>query len=98
MIYNMRRVHMPWHKPSHRVVCLPASYVPSAHFEKLEDRVAVAATATLAASGIIFDGAPQLMVTNEAPPLERAGGSGAAHTSDLRPQDQKPIHHKHGKG
>ena len=58
---------MPWHTPSHGVGLSICS--GPVHFEKLEDRVAVAATATLAASGIIFDGAPQLMVSNEAPPI-----------------------------
>src|SRR5437899_157374 len=89
---------MPWHKPSHRVVRLSTCYAASASFEKLEDRVAVAATATLAASGIIFDGAPQLFATNEPPPLSRTAGSGGAPPAAGHWQDHKADHHRHGKG
>src|SRR5438552_8279240 len=86
---------MPWQMPSHRVGRL--STRGAIQFEKLEDRVAVAATATLAAGGIIFDGMPQLIVPNEQPPLPRqvAGTSG---TENLAPQSHKPAHHKHKHG
>src|SRR5882762_10860698 len=67
---------MPWLKPAHRVVRLSTGGIGT-HFEKLEDRIAVAATATLAAGGIIFDGAPQLFAHNEAPPLPRSSGGGS---------------------
>jgi len=86
---------MPWLKPSHLVVRLSTRGIGTV-FEKLEDRVAVAATATLAASGIIFDGAPQLFA-HEAPPLPRTGGKTPA-APPANSHSHKPAHHKHGKG
>src|ERR1043165_7361743 len=87
---------MPWHTPSRGFVRPSIDRIGAAGFEKLEDRVAVAATATLAAGGIIFDGAPQLVVANEPPPIARPT-TGLVHTDPLghsRPQQ----HHKKHKG
>src|SRR2546423_3082512 len=85
---------MPWQKPAHRVIRLSIGGIGT-HFEKLEDRVAVAATATLAAGGIIFDGAPQLFASNEAPLLPRSSGSGGSAPAP-HPPHHKPAHHQHG--
>src|SRR4051794_41952957 len=79
---------MPWLKSFGRVS--GSNSIAWGGLEKLEDRVAVAATATLAAGGIIFDGAPQLFATNEPKPLSRAAGSGGLPSGGDAP------HHKTG--
>src|SRR2546423_13607814 len=84
---------MPWLKPAHRVIRLSIGGIGT-HFEKLEDRVAIAATATLAAGGIIFDGAPQLFASNEAPLLPRSSGSGGLTPPPPPPPHNTPPQHK----
>src|SRR6185436_4989127 len=88
---------MPWHTPSRGFVRPSTDRISAAAFEKLEDRVAVAATATLAGSGIIFDGMPQLIVRNELPPIARTK-TGAVHTDPLGMGQQKNHHKKEKKG
>src|SRR6185295_17834367 len=88
---------MPWHTPSRGFVRPSTDRISAAAFEKLEDRVAVAATATLAGSGIIFDGMPQLIVPNEPPPLARPT-TGAVHTDPLETAHPKTHHKKHHGG
>src|SRR3954471_20600697 len=88
---------MPWHTPSRGFDRPSTDRISAAAFEKLEDRVAVAATATLAGSGIIFDGMPQLIVRNELPPIARAK-TGAVHTDRVGTGQQKNHHKKEKKG
>src|SRR2546421_10395511 len=84
---------MPWQKPAHRVIRLSIRGIGT-HFEKLEDRVAIAATATLAAGGIIFDGAAQLFASNEAPLLPRSSGSGGSPPSPPTQHGKTAPHNK----
>jgi hypothetical protein len=88
---------MPWHTPSRGFVRSSTDRMAAAGFEKLEDRVAVAATATLAASGIIFDGAAQIIVPKELPPISKAV-TAAVHTDPLGVGHGQPAHHKKHKG
>src|SRR3954471_10965423 len=86
---------MPWLKTFGRVV-RPSLNFNSSNLEKLEDRIAVAATATLAASGLIFDGAEQQVMA-----APKAHGA-AAHAQEAHAQAPKPHHQKkepdYGKG
>src|SRR5689334_13789279 len=88
---------MPWHTPSRGLVRPSTDRIAAAAFEKLEDRVAVAATATLAGTGLIFDGMPQLIVPNEPPPLARPN-SGRGHTGSPETSHPQPHHKKHHGG
>src|SRR5215212_9840239 len=91
---------MPWLNSIGRVGSTVSTGSGSLGLEKLEDRIAVAATATLAASGLIFDGATQAVVAAPSPaqPVYQGIAVAPSHAHAPTEHHHKPAKPKHGKG